>query len=156
MIAEIHVRVSFEKHTLTKKDLGVVQGDYNTTKLVFDFEEDVSGHEIVFKMSDPQGNVILLSSITNNEVILVGYTEDGVVSSLFEESGLYPFELVAKTDDSKLTSAPGWLNVNKRQVPLTDITFSGYYPYLEDLENQLDTLTSELAKVVDVRATAEA
>lgn len=113
---EIIVRVSFAKHTLIKKDLGVVEGDYNTTKLIFEFEEDVSNHRIVFNMSNSQSEIILRKDLVENEVVLAGGSE-GNMYSLFTAPGQYPFELVLYGDDGKLTSAPGWLNVNKRNVP---------------------------------------
>lgn len=113
---EIRVKVSFAKHTLTKKDSGVVEGDYNTTKLIFEFEEDVSGHRVVFKMSNPSGDLALIKNLEDNEITLVGYDDEGNVCSLFADAGLYPFELVLYGEDSKLTSAPGWVNVTPRQV----------------------------------------
>ena len=120
MIAEILVNVSFLKHTVIKSDAGVVEGDYNTTKLVFNFEEDVSKGKILFKMSNPTGEPILVRELTSSEVTLVNYDAEGNPCTLFETYGLYPFELVWYGDNSKLTSAPGWMNVSKRQVPITD------------------------------------
>ena len=117
---EIKVKVSFAKHTLTKKDTGVVEGDYNTTKLIFEFEEDVSNQEVIFKMSTPEGDIVLMKPLTDNEIVLVGYDTEGKVRSLFEDPGIYPFELVAYGENSKLTSAPGWLTVTKRQIPVED------------------------------------
>lgn len=142
MIAEIHVKVSFTKHTTVKKDLGVVQGDYNTTKLVFDFEEDVSGHEIVFQMSDPHGDLVMLKSLVNNEVVLVGYTEDGQACTLFNEEGLYPFELVLYQTDGKLTSAPAWLTVNKQLVEVDNETVETYIPFFDDLMGEVGELAN--------------
>lgn len=132
MLCEIHVAVSFTQHTLTKKDSGVVEGDYNTTKFIFDFAEDVSDKRILFSMSNPQGELVLMKELTNNEVTLVGYDDDGKVYSLFGTPGVYPFELVAYGEDTKLTSATGWLNVLKRQVDIDDGSVSeGYLPTLD-------------------------
>lgn len=143
MIQEIVVNVSFEKHTLTKKDSGVVEGDYNTTKLIFVFEEDVSNQRIVFKMSNPQGELVLLRDLdSNHEVMLTGYTEDGSVCSLFNEPGLYPFELVLYGDDSKLTSAPGWLNVNKRLVEVDGATIEEYFAVFGEVVAALSSVVS--------------
>ena len=119
MIAEILVKVSFLKHTLIKSDAGVVEGDYNTTKLIFDFEEDVSEGKILFKMSNPEGTPILLRELTSPEVTLVSYDEDRNLCTLFDHYGLYPCELVWYGNGGKLTSAPGWMNVSKRQVNIT-------------------------------------
>lgn len=116
MLQEILVQVSFLRHTLTKKDSGVVEGDYNSTKLVFEYAEDISQKHVRFKMSNPNGEVVLLQELTEHEVILVGQDADGNLCSLFDTPGLYPFELVLWDEDSKLTSAPGFLSVSKRQV----------------------------------------
>lgn len=132
MIVEIPVKVSFLKHTLLKRDPGVVIGDYNSTKLVFDFEEDVSKQRIVFKMSNTHGELILMKDLKDNEVVLAGYKDDGTVYSLFDVVGLYPFELVAYGENSKITSAPGWISVNKRQVDLGNSeTVEGYLPAID-------------------------
>lgn len=116
MINEIAVKVSFLKHTLTKKDPGIVEGDYNTTKLIFDIEENTSGGQLKFKMSNPEGAPIFQHTLEGKEVTLVNYDEDGNPCSLFISAGLYPFELVWYGNNGKLTSAPGWMNVSKRQV----------------------------------------
>ena len=148
MIAEISVNVSFLKHTLIKSDAGVVEGDYNTTKLIFNFEEDVSGKRIVFKMSNPAGELIFLKDLEDNEVLLVGRDADGYTCSLFSTQGLYPFELVLYGSDSKLTSAPGWLNVSKRQVSVLDSVTSNYLPLFEKLLKDLeDKLARESALI---------
>lgn len=126
---EILVNVSFLKRTLTKKDAGVVEGDYNSTKLVFVFEEDIPDNcRVVFEMSNPNGEVILLKELEDREVVLVGYDDEGKAYSLFTEAGLYPFELVLYGDNSKLTSAPGWLGVNKSHVDEGQV--GGLEPYL--------------------------
>ena len=132
MLCEIHVAVSFTKHTLTKKDSGVVEGDYNTTKFIFDFAEDVSDKRILFSMSNPAGELVLMEELVNNEITLVGYDDEGKVYSLFGTPGVYPFELIAYGENTKLTSATGWLNVIKRQVDIEEGDVSdGYLPTLD-------------------------
>lgn len=132
MICTIPVKVSFLKHTITIKSVGVVEGDYNTTKFVFEFEEDVSGQRIVLKMRNPEGEPILMKDLTDNEVVLAGFDEEGKAYSLFNTSGPHPFELVLYGENSKLTSATGWLAVSERQVDIGDgETFKGYLPALD-------------------------
>lgn len=150
---EIRVKVSFAKHTLTKKDSGVVEGDYNTTKLIFEFEEDVSDLRVVFKMSNPAGEIVLMKDLIENEVVLVGYDEEGNVCSLFASAGLYPFELVAYGEDSKLTSAPGWMNVTQRQIPVDDATAATYVSVFDDLLNQVETTLGDVEDATAVLAT---
>ena len=131
---EIPVKVSFAKHTLVKKDFGVVEGDYNTTKFIFEFDEDVSGYRIVFKMSNPNGELILMKDLVDNEIVLAGFDDDGNVYSLFNTPGLHPFELVLYGENSKLTSATGWLAVANRQVETGEGEMpDGYLPALDEL-----------------------
>lgn len=142
IICEINVKVSFLKHTIIKKDFGVVEGDYNTTKMVFEFEEDVSDQRIVFKMSNPDGELILMKDLVDNEVTLVGYDDEGEVYSLFNTAGLHAFELVLYGDDSKLTSATGWLNVNKRQVNVGMEGGAEYYlPIMDEILSNISKAT---------------
>ena len=166
MIAEIQVKVSFLRHTLTKKDSGVVEGDYNSTKLVFEFEEKIpEGYKVRFKLSNPNGEAILLEELkdlTKPEVVLAGYDEEGNIYSLFPEAGLYPFELVLYDDDSKLTSAPGWINASKRQVNAGQGGGAEYYlPLLDEALMKLEVLTNpikpwrQVAKVVVEEDTSE-
>ena len=135
MVNEIRVQVNFLQHTLTKKDTGIVEGDYNSTKLIFEFEEEsVAGQNVIFQMSNPYGELVLMKELTENEIMLVGYDEDGKMYSLFPAPGLYPFELVIRDDDKLLTSAPGWLNVSKRQVDTGSGGGAEYYlPLFEEL-----------------------
>lgn len=114
---KITVAVSFLRHTLTQRDFGLVEGDYNSTKLIFEFEENIpSSHHVVFKMSNPQGKVVLLDEVVDGEITLVGRDDEGNACTLFNEAGLYPFELTLYSQDSKLTSAPGWLSITECQV----------------------------------------
>ena len=136
MVNEIIIKVSFQKHTLTKSGPGITEGDYNTTKLVFEFDEDVSDCRLLFKMNNPNGELAFLEELNDaREVMLVGKDENGNTCSLFSIYGLYPFELVRYHGESKLTSAPGWLNVSKRQVAVEDNTVSAYLPWLDRASN---------------------
>lgn len=133
MISEIRIAVSFLKHTLVTPQSSIVEGDYNTTKLIFDIEEDVSDKRIVFKMSNPAGEVICLKDLKNNEVTLAGVDENGYTCSLFPTYGLYSFELVYYGDSKKLTSAPGWLTVSQSKVVITDSTVGNRIPWFDQL-----------------------
>lgn len=134
MLVEIPVRVSFLKHTLTCKNPGIVEGDYNTTKLVFTFDEDIDATKVLFKLSSPQKQILFLQYLDeSNSVVLTSYDEAGNPCSLFGTAGLYPFELVWQTTDSKLTSAPGWLNASSRQVSVVDNTIHEYFPLFDKL-----------------------
>lgn len=156
MIQEIIVDVSFLKHTLTKREPVVTEGDYSSTKLIFCFEEKIEkGYGVRFKMSKPNGDMVLfkeLDDLDKPEIILAGYDEEGNVFSLFPEAGLYPFELVLHSPNSKLTSAPGWLVVGKCQVDESQGEGAEYYlplfeQALKGLENAVGQSTEEGGEV---------
>lgn len=135
----IAVNVDFSRHTITKKDTGVVEGDYNTTRFIFNFMEDVSKGKVMFKMSNPDGKVILLKELVEHEIVLVGYDEDGKACTLFDAPGSYPFELVYYGEDSKITSTAGFLNVTRRWIKLGDES-SGVYIEFRDILKRIITL----------------
>lgn len=139
----INVLVSFVEQTLTKKDTCVVEGDYNTTKFVFTFKEDVSDQRIVFKMSNPKGELIMMEELSGNEIVLAGRNEAGEICSIFNMEGLHPFELVLYGENSKLTSATGWLPVNKRQAKAESGSGVEYYlPVFEELSAKVERLSN--------------
>ena len=151
---DVRVQVSFSKHTISvKKDSGVVEGDYNTTKLLFDFEEDVSGQRIVLEMSNPKGELIFAKELSGNELILAGEDSSGNACSIFTLGGLHPFELVLYGDNSKLTSATGWLPVNKRNVRKdSGAGVEFYLPLFEDLLRKTNSLLfgyEEIERMID-------
>lgn len=148
MINVIPVRVGFANNTLTKKSTVVVEGDYNTTKLVFEFEEDVTNKQIKFGMTNPRGELVMYCGLINNEIILSTEDIDGNVSSVFATDGLYTFRVFMLGEDGKsqLTSAPGYLPVDKSQV---QAGMKAYGPFIDNLMKQVDTLDIELVEELD-------
>lgn len=148
LYCNVHVKVSFSKHTISvQKDSGVVEGDYNTTKLIFEFEEDVSGQKIVLQMSNPKGELIFSKELSGNELVLAGEDSSGNICSVFNMEGLHPFELVLYGDNSKLTSATGWLPINKRHVNLGSGSSAEYYlPLFDELNSKLNNINFDVTK----------
>ena len=132
---EIHIRVSFADHTLTKHGLSVFEGDYNSTELVFHFDEDTSDKFLVFEMDNTHGETLLIQELVGNRIALTARNDKGEICSLFNEAGLYPFHIVmyGKNRSSKITSVPGWLTVNKRQVYETDEKIKAQLPIFDTL-----------------------
>lgn len=132
---EIHIRVSFANHTLTKHGLSVFEGDYNSTELVFHFDEDTSDKFLVFEMDNTHGETLLIQELVDNRIALTARNDKGEICSLFNEAGLYPFHIVmyGKNRSSKITSVPGWLTVNKRQVYETDEKIKAQLPIFDTL-----------------------
>ena len=68
---EIKIKVKFKKGLCYSQGIKLVQNDYNSTKLVFEFDDN-EGTKI-FEMKDDEDNVILADEIVNNELILVSH-----------------------------------------------------------------------------------
>ena len=114
----INVGIDFKHGICQNKGISVVTGDYNSTKVVFEFADEIDGTKI-FEMKNPEGELVYADEIVNNEVVLVGYKEEnGEIEtySLFGEEGDYIFEVSLYGNDSKLTSVSGYINAKKEEV----------------------------------------
>lgn len=127
----INVRVNFEKGICYKNGIDLITGDYNSTKLVFNFDRQ-DGTKI-FEMKNPSGEVILVKEIIDNEIILQGVTQDGEVASLFKEAGDYIYEVSLYDGDSKLTSAYDKIKVEQEQVVIDGKVVDAYLPVFDEL-----------------------
>jgi len=70
----IKVRVNFEKGTCYNDGINLITGDYNSTKMVFEFVNNPNGIKVL-EMKSPSDNLTYVGEIQNNEVILVGKKE---------------------------------------------------------------------------------
>ena len=77
----IKVKVNFEKSICQATGIDLITGDYNSTKMVFDFVNNPSGVKVL-EMKSPSDNLVYVGEIKNNEVILVGKKE---VTTIHEE-----------------------------------------------------------------------
>lgn len=143
---EIKLKVNFTKRTIQKSGVALTTGDYNSTKLIFDFDRE-DGLK-VFEMKNPNNELVLLSNIENNELILVGHDEDANVS-LFTMPGDYIFEISLYDGDSKLTSASGKLLVKAETVLIDSEIYEPYTPIFENLINQVQNLNLDANRVED-------
>lgn len=70
---EIKLKVNFGKRTCVKSGISLTTGDYNSTKIIFEFDRE-DGTKI-FEMKNPNNEIIFVDEIVNNEVILVGQAD---------------------------------------------------------------------------------
>lgn len=70
---EIKIKVNFGKRTCVKSGISLTTGDYNSTKIIFEFDRE-DGKKI-FEMKNPNNEIIFVDEIINNEVILVGQAD---------------------------------------------------------------------------------
>ena len=145
---EIKVNVSFEKRVLNTEGINAVTGDYNSTKIIFEFDKEYEGRK-VFEIAKPYdkdeaGQAIFVKEIENNEVTLVAYDENGKEVSIFSVEGRHPFEISLYNGNSKLTSMYGILGVSKEAVKLGYEVVERYIPIFDDLMNKANTIIDNL------------
>lgn len=70
---EIKLKINFGKKTCVKSGISLTTGDYNSTKIIFEFDRE-DGTKI-FEMKNPNDEIIFVDEILNNEVILVGHAD---------------------------------------------------------------------------------
>lgn len=71
---EIKISASFKDRTLKQEGINLVSGDFNSTKVVFEFDKEYSG-TMVFEIANPKGELVFADTIVNNEIILTAKTE---------------------------------------------------------------------------------
>lgn len=125
----IEVKVNFADGTCTKSERMLITGDYNSTKLVFDFDRE-DGTKI-FELKGPSGELVFMKEIENNEITLVGIDENGELCSIFSTAGEYIFEISLYNGDSKLTSAYNCLYVQQEQVEVDGKVLEYYLPIFD-------------------------
>ena len=132
---EIKVIVNFKNKQCRTYAHELTNGDYNSTKLKFEFDKE-DGRK-VFEMKDPKGELVLVTDIENNEVVLVGKDENGNNASLFNQEGRYVFEISLYNGDSKLSSASAYLNVKCEEVVVDGEVITPYLPIFDELINEV-------------------
>lgn len=142
----INVSINFKEGTCEKTGISVVQGDYNSTKVVFEFDESANDKIKIFEMKNPSDELVYADEIVNNEVILVGTEEvegQEQIVSLFNEEGDYTFEVSLYGNDSKLTSVCDYITARKEEVVIGDETTGQYLTLFDNLMNELNDKITE-------------
>ena len=132
---EIKIKVKFKKGLCYSQGIKLVQNDYNSTKLVFEFDDN-EGTKI-FELRDSDDNVILVDEIVNNELILARFDEHDNAYPIFTNEGEYVYEVSLYKDNSKLTSASDKFKVNAEQVIIDGEIVETYTPMFDNLLSDL-------------------
>ena len=132
---EIKIKVKFKKGLCYSQGIKLVQNDYNSTKLVFEFDDN-EGTKI-FELRDSDDNVILADEIVNNELILARFDEHDNAYPIFTKEGEYVYEVSLYKDNSKLTSASDKFKVNAEQVIIDGEIVETYTPMFDNLLSDL-------------------
>lgn len=140
---KISVDIDFTKGTLVPNGINLITGDYNSTEIDFTFDEAHQEGIKEFEMKSPNGEVVFLDTIVDNQIILTGKDENDNNVSLFDEAGYYIFEISYRVGESKLTSVSGKLPVQQEQVVIGDEIVEPYLPIFERLMQDVSVAITE-------------
>ena len=146
---EIKIKVKFKKGLCYSQGIKLVSNDYNSTKLVFEFDDN-EGTKI-FELRDSDDNVILADEIVNNELILARFDEHDNAYPIFTKEGEYVYEISLYKDNSKLTSASDKFKVNAEHVIIDGEIVETYTPMFDNLLSDLSSALQETDNIdIDV------
>lgn len=147
----INIDIDFTKGICEKSGISVVTGDFNSTKLVFNFAEEYQGTKI-FELRHINSEIpTYVGEIINNEVVLVGTKEEEgqtIIYSLFDQVGDYVFEVSLYQNDSKLTSMFGYITARQEQVIVGDELVEPYMPIFDTLILEINTKLDEMDSAI--------
>ena len=149
----INVTINFEKGTCVKDGINLISGDYNSTKIMFNFDRKEGTK--YFKLKNPIGEIVDVIEIINDEVILVSEDEEGNLISLFNMEGEYTFEVSLYEKNSRLTSKSNSIYAAKEQVVMTNEKVDIYLPIFDNLINKINNLTEEITNNEKQRSSNE-
>lgn len=95
----IKIKVDFAKRLIDKEGVKLVEGDYNSTKLLFEFNVENQDGRKVFELAKPDTDeAIFVQEIVDNEVLLVGKAEvkdeHGYIKYIDENENVYWYDAV--------------------------------------------------------------
>ena len=131
----ININVDFKRGIVQKSGISLKTGDYNSTKILFSFDDDTGVK--IFEIKDPFGNTIFEDEIVNNELILARFDGQGTAYPIFTTEGIYVCEISLYKTNSKLTSASTDIYVTKEQVVVNDEIVETYTPMFDNLLSNL-------------------
>ena len=149
---EYTLSVDFKTNLIYGEEITLVQNDYNSTKLNFEFDSIYDNYTKVFELKYPSGKK-WIKEIIDNEVILADKDENGNLVSILIEVGDYEYEIVLYDDNSKLThSAIGEFEVREELVKAIDkeIELDDRLPILDDQIQKVTKLKNELLLSYDL------
>ena len=135
-----NIKVYFASGRISYKIGTLIKGDYNSSKLVFEFDDD-SGVKM-FELLKPDGTTKWIKEIINNEIILTDTDELNKTIPLLSQEGTYIFEIAKYDNNSKLTSVKGKFKVIDEQVNNSDIELE------ETSKTEFDELINDIIQSI--------
>lgn len=146
---ELLITINFTTQKFIINGIDLISGDYNSTKIKFNFEDNKEGTKVVEirPLDSEDKNPTFMSTIINDEVILVSKTEEDVNTSPFTKGGTYIMEVSLYNEDSKLSTITKHFNVLDEQIILSDEIIEPYLPIFDELMQQIITATTEASNI---------
>lgn len=149
----INIKCDFTKRKMKLDGVSVVVGDFNTTKLVFEFDQEYTGTKVceIAKFTDKKnGNneAIFVAEIVDNQVVLVTKAdttdEHGYVKYVDSEENVYWYDVENETlyDSSYDVSATSLDTLTKVQHDVSIFSEKGKYVLEISLYGEDSKLTS--------------
>lgn len=142
---ELYFTINFSKQKFIINGVDLISGDYNSTKIKFNFEDYKEGTKVIEirpALSEDK-NPTFMSTITNNEVILTSIDESDHKVSPFTTGGVYLVEVSVYGNDSKLSTITKSLNILEEQIILSDDIVNPYLPIFDELIQEINTAITE-------------
>lgn len=129
------IKVYFKKDILIQSEIVLVKNDYNSTEL--DFEFDIENGKKVFELKKPDGTSFI-KDIVDNKIVLVDFDDEGNIIPIINQAGPYKFEIVCYTENSKITTEPGYFKALDEVVNIDEDKLSedARLPILDSLINE--------------------
>ena len=138
---EYNINVNFKEGTIDSNFMELVQNDYNSTKLNFNFDVD---SRVVLKILYPDNTIAYVNDVVNNEYVL----EPGLLS----QDGEYQMELATYDAEGRLTEYTTLSFYVRPELISTDeiIEPDDRVPILDKLINEVENITIKAVKEDDV------
>lgn len=138
---EFNIKVDIKNNQLVAPVIELVQNDYNSTKLKFDFTEGAD-YLKVFQLQLPDGSM-WIKDIIDNEVVLAD-EKDGQTVPILVQNGQYKFDVAIYSDNAKLTTTNQESFFVRSQIEGQDIELDDRLPILDYLINETRKAVNEV------------
>lgn len=128
---EYNVSVNFIAKQIYPNNINLVENDYLSTKLIFNFDIEAVSYNIKVKFPD---GFEWVEEITNNELILP--------KGMLVQTGIFKYQISAYGKDNRLTSlATGTFTVNKELISTDELVeLDDRVPILDTLINRVNNI----------------
>lgn len=147
---ELFITINFTTQKFIINGIDLISGDYNSTKIKFNFEDNKEGTKIleIRPLDSETKDATFMTEIINNEVILVSKTEDNKNASPFTKGGTYLMEVsLYGDDDSKLSTITKHFNVLNEEINVSDELIEPYLPIFDELMQEINKAINEASNI---------